>query len=473
MADFISQDYFHEGMPAIPDGIAHETFAKSVASYIPAMPMGCAVALQGTWGRGKTDILARVAAATYSKEKCPEGIARNAIWINPWRYGTTDLLSPLVIQLIGRLPKGLITSSSGLALREAAETVVLGGISFGMKAASTFVAGAGLLGELEPHVSKVLGGLVKTAKKDSQSQKGRQPDRDPVDAMAVRFRELVEKVLSEVAASNRERLLICVDDLDRCLPDRQIAFLEAIRFLIASDARATFLIALDPTLVRSALAAHYQTQDFDPDRYLEKMFDLRLTLPAVSPPDLAKIFMCVLRDEVVVDGKTIAKEELLKWLFGDQMGAVVSNLSVWLSVPDLRNPRILSRIVRRLELLARSRGPGHPINFTNQDEIGLFIAWLGIAERWPQIRLAAQDAGDQFVKRFALIRGYYITRDGSARETTMQQASDDGSAGVIGTLPKYDSSPQLVQHLRAIGKFNGDAGGVFYEHDKILLKAGL
>jgi hypothetical protein len=73
-------------------------------------------------------------------------------------------------------------------------------------------------------------------------------DLDPVEAMAGRFRELVDEYLALL--DRKGALFVCIDDVDRCLPDHQIAMLEAIHFLTAAGARAYFLVALDPRLVQ-------------------------------------------------------------------------------------------------------------------------------------------------------------------------------------------------------------------------------
>jgi hypothetical protein len=71
-------------------------------------------------------------------------------------------------------------------------------------------------------------------------------DADPVHEMAVRFRELVDVVLSQPDSSRDSAtgqpgkpLLICIGDLDRCLPDHQIAMLEAMHFLTSADRART------------------------------------------------------------------------------------------------------------------------------------------------------------------------------------------------------------------------------------------
>ena len=105
-------------------------------------------------------------------------------------------------------------------------------------------------------------------------------DADPVYTMAERFKELVDEYLA-ATPSEQGRLLICVDDLDRCLPDHQIAMLEAIYFLTGAQAQCSFVIAIDPVLVQRAAHSHYKTTGFDSDQYLSKLFDLRLNLPSL------------------------------------------------------------------------------------------------------------------------------------------------------------------------------------------------
>jgi KAP family P-loop domain len=81
-----------------------------------------------------------------------------------------------------------------------------------------------------------------------------------------------------------ERVVVLVDDLDRCLPAAVMATLEAIK-LFLSVKRMAFVIAADQEMVRDGIAASLagtgRSEAFA-DRYLEKIVQLPVSLPRLS-----------------------------------------------------------------------------------------------------------------------------------------------------------------------------------------------
>jgi hypothetical protein len=84
-----------------------------------------------------------------------------------------------------------------------------------------------------------------------------------------------------------DRVVVLVDDLDRCLPSAVLATLEAIK-LFLSVKKMVFVIAADQDMVRDAIAASLagtgRSEQFA-DRYLEKIVQLPIALPRLSPGD--------------------------------------------------------------------------------------------------------------------------------------------------------------------------------------------
>jgi hypothetical protein len=83
------------------DSLAHDQIASALIRHLKILPRGSVIAVQGSWGRGKTDILTRLDLLLTAGSK--EGSAVRPVWINPWQYGVPDLLTPLVLELIERV----------------------------------------------------------------------------------------------------------------------------------------------------------------------------------------------------------------------------------------------------------------------------------------------------------------------------------------------------------------------------------
>ena len=100
------------------------------------------------------------------------------------------------------------------------------------------------------------------------------------------FKEMIDK--SEI-----KKLVVIIDDLDRCTPDRLIENLEAIKLFLNVE-KTAFVIGADPRIVRHAIEHRYKTDSIenadDPDSrnkrivsdYLEKLIQIPYYLPQVN-----------------------------------------------------------------------------------------------------------------------------------------------------------------------------------------------
>lgn len=101
------------------------------------------------------------------------------------------------------------------------------------------------------------------------------------------FRHEFKNLLSEAGI---ERLVVLVDDLDRCLPGTIVETLEAIRLFLFVD-NSAFIIAVDEAMVEYAVRQHF------PDlpggagagsyarNYLEKLIQVPFRIPALGPAE--------------------------------------------------------------------------------------------------------------------------------------------------------------------------------------------
>lgn len=97
------------------------------------------------------------------------------------------------------------------------------------------------------------------------------------------FRRAMEAVLEQFVSPDR-KLIIAIDDVDRCLPEQGLEVFEAIKlFLDLPD--TVFLIAMDQGVLQHALDLRYKQDRYDARRitaelYAEKMIDLLFPIPS-------------------------------------------------------------------------------------------------------------------------------------------------------------------------------------------------
>jgi hypothetical protein len=168
-----------------------------------------------------------------------------------------------------------------------------------------------VLGELERHVDagrtrsqRAKGMIQQLAKRVSWARIGSAVSRgvvtmqwDPatlLDAFSLKSEERRDLVgfktdFAELLAelTEVERVVVLVDDLDRCLPEAVVQTLEAIK-LFLSVRKMAFVIAADDTLVRDAIAMRLP-QSTRSERiaaaYLEKIVQIPVSLPRLPAHD--------------------------------------------------------------------------------------------------------------------------------------------------------------------------------------------
>lgn len=97
---------------------------------------------------------------------------------------------------------------------------------------------------------------------------------------AEEIRELVKNILDSVITEKAQRLVIFIDELDRCRPNYAIEMLERIKHYF-DDERIIFVVSVNKEQLVHTISKHYG-YGFDSTGYLNKFFDINAYLPEVS-----------------------------------------------------------------------------------------------------------------------------------------------------------------------------------------------
>ena len=98
------------------------------------------------------------------------------------------------------------------------------------------------------------------------------------------FEDAIETALKGLSPQgeiqSRDRIVIFIDDLDRCEGSVVVNLLEAIKLYLGTQ-RCVFILGLDSTAILSALDHHWRNRSEDHNReYLEKLFQATVRVPA-------------------------------------------------------------------------------------------------------------------------------------------------------------------------------------------------
>lgn len=132
-------------------------------------------------------------------------------------------------------------------------------------------------------------------------KESKENDKNSTNAVA-EFRKDFAELLE---ATNFKRLVVIIDDLDRCSPERIIENLEAIK-LFLNVPKTAFIIGADPRIVKYAIEYKYKNnKEIEEDNnriiidYLEKLIQLPYSLPRLSESEVETyISMLICKKEI-------------------------------------------------------------------------------------------------------------------------------------------------------------------------------
>lgn len=110
--------------------------------------------------------------------------------------------------------------------------------------------------------------------------------------------ETLKDFFSEILVERGNRLIIFIDELDRCKPSYAVHLLEQIKHYLCDD-RITFVFSVNLVELQHTIR-HYYGEAFDSCRYLDRFFDIRIEIP---PADKSRFFNKLgLNSHYAIDG---------------------------------------------------------------------------------------------------------------------------------------------------------------------------
>ena len=92
--------------------------------------------------------------------------------------------------------------------------------------------------------------------------------------------KLISEFFSKLLPERGNRLVIFIDELDRCKPTYAIKLLEQIKHYMKND-QITFVFSVNFEQLQHTIKCYYGAE-FDAIRYLDRFFDLRMELPPIN-----------------------------------------------------------------------------------------------------------------------------------------------------------------------------------------------
>ena len=242
------------------------------------------LSVNGSWGSGKTTLM-KVIEARLKEDKFP------TLWFNPWEYERTD--DPTF---------GFLIELSNLARRN--DTLKDAGI-FGL---TLLLAGADFTGRLLTNNALNLKNIGEIQEKVASAFEDRYEKEDPVDIIKNDFRNLTMALAKK---HDGKPVIVFLDDLDRCLPDKALNLLESLKNLfIVKGAKVIFISGIDTQVAKQFIIKRYEGIESEfAHNYFKKIFNFTINLPVLTEASFKKLIEKRLNE--LIDFKEN------KWLLSD------------------------------------------------------------------------------------------------------------------------------------------------------------
>jgi Cdc6-like AAA superfamily ATPase len=317
------------------DGLGFAPYKETLAEVIRYGRTPLTIGVFGAWGSGKTSLLKMLEKCLKEYKETPE---TRIVWFNAWQYGEqTALWRALLFQMLEALrPKPRDgtgnTGKGGEPAKDEAEEirklnqklddlqaslyrVVQREESGGFEVDWTRLAKGTLKGAVKLGLPFIPGGqLIKQLKEFVDPGAASSIDellgafqraQSTVRIEQVRFleqfrREFEQLVLDYVVdekQKEKRRLVLFIDDLDRCLPEKAIEVLEAIKLFLDVEG-CVVVIAVDRKVIVEGIRVRYrdfvlargsgEPPPISGEDFLEKIIQVPFNLPPVRREHIKK-----------------------------------------------------------------------------------------------------------------------------------------------------------------------------------------
>ena len=294
----------------------HAELIKEVIIKDDILPV--TIGVFGDWGSGKSSVLS-VLKDSFNDETDGKTIC---LYFNSWTFeGYDDAKAALIESILEELENNKKFTAKVKEKAGELKTKVkdlIGSVKWmrllgmGFKnvalpaAAAYFSGGVTLI----PYLAQTLGKLTADPDKLIENLQGEkaeeflkeiieeQKDSSDMKEKNLMIREFRKDFSELIKSTDIERLVVIIDDLDRCSPDRLIENLEGIKLFLNVE-KTAFIIGADPRIVRHAIRRKYgyigdesdsskegEKNERIVDDYLEKLIQVPYYLPKLSDSEV-------------------------------------------------------------------------------------------------------------------------------------------------------------------------------------------
>jgi predicted KAP-like P-loop ATPase len=282
----------------ITDDISHfpildfNDYVNALSNIIKNSYPKFSIGIYGEWGTGKTTLM----RAIYNKLK--EDNEKNSIipvWFNPWRYEREEqfAIMPLLKTIAYDIPEEK-------QFEDLKQKIKKGGINFLKKIPDIIPSIVGTyFGEGAKNITDA---AINSLKEEiiPKLELLAEVDKDTIYFDGL---ENIQKELLKIRTKNDYfKIVVFVDDLDRCSPDKALRVLESIKVFLDIDG-FIYVIGLSFNKISQLITAYYKDKykdiGIEGDQYLKKIIQIPLILSDWNSDDIKTLIQDFITNNVI------------------------------------------------------------------------------------------------------------------------------------------------------------------------------
>lgn len=245
----------------------------------------CSIGIYGDWGGGKSSLM-RMIEAEYEEQDDVLVIKFNGWLFEGYEDAKTVLMGRIVDEIISRRTLSEKALKFAAKLLKRIDWMKLAGS--GMKYGLGFLT-AGPIGVAGVSMTETLAKLKNVDYEDYVKKKQEKQEQNSDEVLRNNIQEFhqnFEKLIDETKIS---KIIVFIDDLDRCSPDTIIGTLEAIKLFLFTK-KTAFVIGADERLIKYAVRRRFPEVPGDNIEvgrdYLEKLIQYPIRIPPLNSIEL-------------------------------------------------------------------------------------------------------------------------------------------------------------------------------------------
>ena len=314
-------------------------YSKTLSNIIVNSSPSFAVGIYGGWGTGKTTIMQMI--RNHLDDEYNNTII--TVWFDAWRYENEKFsaLVPLVRTIILHLEE----YTQRIANQENQNWARIRKLTNQFKK-----VGEVIIRNTSVNLGTGLGGaqfdfgkMIDDHKSDGSYMQGQEKI-----LFHKHISEIVRDELRDIRGDKHEtkkfRIVIFVDDLDRCTPQKALEILESIKTFFDIEG-IIFVIGIDPSSIDPIIKTKYgENSKIDGMKYLQKIVQLPYSIPLWNPPHLSNTISNMIRE-------TGLHEKVIKKVLDPKMQELI------VKATEL-NPRDVKRFINSIVISQEIYGQG-------------------------------------------------------------------------------------------------------------------